>query len=161
MCILLRHVVKLLRLLPAIYLMMVGLDGALPGDVQIGSLNIKDVFLMADQEKPVQITTKVGRFKVLKNLPGQRLAARAWYEYLASFLENKGVQFSKENPCLGKRNGGLFIFLHGGLFIFLHVDDVMFCGMEDEVEKLIAELKTSFTISCNIAQQNMIESREL
>lgn len=77
---------QILRLLPAIYLMMVGLDGVLPGDVQIGSLDIKDAFLMADQEKPVQITTKVGRFKVLKNLPGQRLAARAWYECLASFL---------------------------------------------------------------------------
>ena len=135
---------QILRLLPAIYLMMVGLDGVLPGDVQIGSLDIKDAFLMADQEKQVQITTKVGRFKVLKNLPGQRLAARAWYECLVSFLEGKGVQFSKENPCLGKRNDSLFIRLH--------VDDVMFCGMKGEVEKLIAELKATFTISCKVAQ---------
>ena len=38
---------------------------------------------------------------------------------------------------LGKRNGSLFILLH--------VDDMMFCGLKDEVEKLINELKTAFT----------------
>eukprot|EP00435_Cladocopium_sp_Y103_P058631 s1031_g20.t1 len=56
------------------------------------------------------ITTKSGRFKVMKNIPGQRLAAKAWYEYLATFLEKRGVEFSKENPCLGRRSGKLFIF---------------------------------------------------
>eukprot|EP00435_Cladocopium_sp_Y103_P032112 s1247_g8.t1 len=135
---------QVLRLLPAIYLMMIGVDEVPPEEVQIGSLDIKDAFLMADQEQPVQIATKVGRFKVLKNLPGQRLAARAWYDFLASFLVKKGIEFSKENPCLGKRGGGLFLLLH--------VDDVMFCGLKDEVNKLIAELKTAFTISHKVAQ---------
>ena len=76
---------------------------------------------MASQEEPVQITTKKGKFKVLKNLPGQRMAAKAWYDYLADFLEKKGAQFSTENPCLGKRGDKLFILLH--------VDDMMVSGL--------------------------------
>ena len=116
---------------------MLGVEGVSRDQLQIGGLDVKDAFLMANQEEPVQITTKAGKFKVMKNLPGQRLAAKAWYEFLAAFLEKRGVEFSKENPCLGKRNGSLFILLH--------VDDMMFCGLKDEVEKLINELKTAFT----------------
>ena len=135
---------QVLRLLPAIYLMLLGVEGVPREQLVIGGLDVKDAFLMASQEEPVQITTKSGRFKVMKNLPGQRLAAKAWYEFLASFLEKRGVEFSKENPCLGKRSNSLYLLLH--------VDDMMFCGVKDEVEKLINELKTAFTISFNVAQ---------
>eukprot|EP00435_Cladocopium_sp_Y103_P056906 s1031_g19.t1 len=83
---------------------------------------------MASQEQPVQITAKKGKFKVLRNLPGRRGAAKAWYDYLANFLEKKGVQFSIENPCLGKRGDKLFILLH--------VNGMMVCGFKDEAQKL-------------------------
>lgn len=135
---------QIMRLLPAIYLMMLGVEGVSQDQLQIGALDIKDAFLMASQEEPVQITTKKGKFKVLKNLPGQRMAAKAWYDYLADFLEKKGVQFSTENPCLGKRGDKLFILLH--------VDDMMVSGFKDEVQKLLKELKTEFVISHKIAQ---------
>eukprot|EP00435_Cladocopium_sp_Y103_P030397 s650_g7.t1 len=131
---------QVLRLLPTIYLMLTSVDGINREDIMLGSLDIKDAFLMADQEKPLQISTKVGKFKVKKNLPGQRLAARSWFEFISSYLETKDVQFCTENPCLGRRNGGLYILLH--------VDDMMFCGTKIEVEKLIAELKDKFNISC-------------
>ena len=99
---------------------------------------------MADQEEPLQVTTKVGKFKVKKNLPGQRKAARSWYEFIANYLEKKGVTLCPENPCLGRRGGGLFLLLH--------VDDMMFCGMKSEVEKLIQELKSELNISYKIAR---------
>ena len=129
---------QVLRLLPAMYLMMLGVEGVPRDQLQIGGLDVKDAFLMASQEQPIQITTKGGRFKVLKNLPGQRLAAKAWYEFVAAFLEKRGVDFCKENPCLGRRNESLFILPH--------VVDRMFCGLKDEVERLINELNTEFTM---------------
>ena len=135
---------QVLRLLPAIYLMLTAVDGIDQEEIQIGSLDIKDAFLMADQEEPLQVTTKVGKFKVKKNLPGQRKAARSWYEFIANYLEKKGMTFCPENPCLGRRGGGLFLLLH--------VDDMMFCGMKSEVEKLIQELKSELNISYKIAQ---------
>ena len=135
---------QVLRLLPAIYLMMLSVDGVPREQLQIGALDVKDAFLMANQEEPVQITTKNGKFKVKRNLPGQRLAAKAWFDYLVTYLMKKGVEFSKENPCVGKRNGKLFLLLH--------VDDMMICGCKDEVQKLIAELKMEFTISYKLAQ---------
>ena len=131
--------------LPAIYLMLTAVDGIDQEEIQMGSLDIKDAFLMADQEEPLQVTTKAGKFKVKKNLPGQRKAARSWYEFIANYLEKKGMTFCPENPCLGRRGGGLFLLLH--------VDDMMFCGMKSEVEKLIQELKSELnTSSKTIAQ---------
>jgi hypothetical protein len=100
---------QVLRLLPTIYLMLTAVDGIDQEEIQIGSLDIKDAFLMADQEEPLQITTKVGKFKVKKNLPGQRKAPRSWYEFIANYLEKKGGSFCPENPCLGKRGGGLYL----------------------------------------------------
>ena len=124
--------------------MLTAVDGIDQEEIQMGSLDIKDAFLMADQEEPLQVTTKVGKFKVKKNLPGQRKAARSWYEFIANYLEKKGMTFCPENPCLGRRGGGLFLLLH--------VDDMMLCGMKSEVEKLIQELKSELNISYKIAQ---------
>ena len=135
---------QVLRLLPAIYNMMLGVEGLDRDEVLIGSLDVKDAFLMAEQDRPLQISTGVGRFKVKRNLPGQRIAAKSWYDYLASYLQKKGFEFCRENPCLGKRSGGVYILLH--------VDDMMFCGVRSEVEKLISEMKSEFSISCQTAQ---------
>ena len=38
--------------------MMLGVDGVDRDQLQIGSLDVKDAFLMANQEQPVQIGTK-------------------------------------------------------------------------------------------------------
>jgi hypothetical protein len=133
---------QVLRLVPTVYLMLTAVDGIDQEEIQIGSLDIKDAFLMADQEEPLQVTTKAGKFKVKKNLPGQRKAAKSWYEFIANYLEKKGVTFCTENPCLGRRGGGLFLLLH--------VDDMMSCGMKSKVEKLIQELKSELNISTRL-----------
>ena len=66
--------------------------------VVLGSLDVKDAFLQVPQERPVQIITELGRFKVVKNLPGQRIGARAWFDHFVSFLEQRGFSFCPENP---------------------------------------------------------------
>lgn len=111
-----------------------GVEGVRREELQIGGLDVKDVFLMANQEERVQITTKNCRFKAAKKLPGPRFAVKVSYEFLATFLEKRGAEFTKENLCLRKRNGCCFILLH--------VDDLMFCGLNDEDENLVHELTT-------------------
>ena len=109
-------------------------------EVVLGSLDVKDAFLQVPQEKPVQIVTELGRFKVVRNLPGQRIGARAWFDYFVSFLEQRGFSFCPENPCLGK--------MEDKVQLFIHVDDVMFIGEIGYVQEVfLPELKKAFEIS--------------
>ena len=133
-----------LRILPIVYLMMRAVDKISQEELMIGALDIGDAFLQVKQERPLQVATPEGKFKVERNLPGQRIGAKAWFSHLTSLLREKQFEFSKENPCLGKRRGGVYILIH--------VDDVMFCGVKDEVQKLVDELKAQFKVSVSTAQ---------
>ena len=66
---------------------------------------------------PTQLQTFNGHFEVLKNLPGQRVGTKAWFECITQWLEEKGFEFCKESPCLG-RNGDK-------MMILIHVDDII------------------------------------
>ena len=95
-----------LRLLPALLLDMRSRDyqDEETGDPVIGALDIKEAFLQVAQERPLQISTSLGKYKVLKNLPGQRIGAKAWYEHIRDYLiSNQGFVFDVVNPCLGKK----------------------------------------------------------
>ena len=133
-----------LRLLPMMYLMMRSMEGLDETKVQIGSLDIKDAFLQVEQEKPVQVSTKIGQFRVDRNLPGQRIGAKAWFTHVTVFLESCGFSFCKENPCLGRRDDNTYILIH--------VDDIMFCGLVEGVDKLKKQLQEKFNISFTAAQ---------
>eukprot|EP00435_Cladocopium_sp_Y103_P065127 s2538_g27.t1 len=133
-----------LGLLPALYLMMRSVDGVEEEHIQIGALDIKDAFLQVEQEVRVQVTTKVGKFRVDRNLPGQRIGAKAWFDFLTEYLKTCDFEFSKENPCLGRRDDGTYLLIH--------VDDIMFCGMTVGVKKLVEQLKKKFNVSVNVAQ---------
>ena len=52
----------------------------------LGTLDVKDAFLMVDQPSPMLVTLLGQTYTVRKNLPGQRLGARSWYWYLHDFL---------------------------------------------------------------------------
>ena len=84
----------------------------------------------------------VFQYRVLKNLQGQRLGAKAWYTCLTNFLVEKGFTFHTENPCLGKLREE-----DGSVFVLIHVDDLMFYGDVPEVEKFIQVPKSKFEIS--------------
>ena len=46
--------------------------------VTLGTVNVKDAFLMVDQPTPLRVQLPFGNLIVLKNLPGQRLGAKCW-----------------------------------------------------------------------------------
>ena len=127
------------RLLPLMFLASRGIEFQQTETV-LGSLDIKDAFLQVDQEKALQIFTATGKYRVLKNLPGQRIGARAWFDFITNYLSRKGFVFCKENPCLGKYGDKVMILIH--------VDDVMFFGEKTFVnEKFIPGLKEQFEVS--------------
>ena len=56
--------------------------------VTLASMDIKDAFLQVDQEEPTQVLLHGRSYVLLKNLPGQRLGAKAWYWCLRNFMSS-------------------------------------------------------------------------
>lgn len=94
--------------------------GGVPYAYVLGALDVKDAFLQVPQEEPAQVSAPNGIFEVKRNLPGQRIGAKAWFEHLTKWLSEKGFIFSQTNPCLGR--------LEDKMMVLIHVDDVMFTG---------------------------------
>ena len=63
-------------------------------NVVLGCLDIKDAFLMVDQEEPTLVSIHGESFVIQKNLPGQRMGAKAWYQCLRKFLEEPSAMSS-------------------------------------------------------------------
>ena len=91
----------------------------------LGALDVKDAFLQVPQEEPTQVTTAGGHFLVKRNLPGQRIGAKAWFGRLTAWL--KDFLFSQINPCLGR--------MADKAVLLIHVDDILFSGEAGYVEK--------------------------
>jgi hypothetical protein len=86
----------------------------------LGTLDVKDAFLMVDQPSPMLVTLLGQTFTVRKNLPGQRLGARSWYWYLRDFLTTEmDFKWCSEQPCLAR---------NAHCCIMVHVDDILFFG---------------------------------
>ena len=129
-----------LRLLPAIYLMKKAEEEHGGAKYTLGALDIKDAFLQVPQAVPTQVSTASGHFEVKKNLPGQRIGAKAWFEHLTNWMKAREFSFSEINPCIGR--------LGQKMMLLIHVDDVMFVGEQEYVtEQFIPDLKQSFEIS--------------
>ena len=97
----------------------------------------------------MQISAALGRYKVPKNLPGQRIGAKTWYEHLRSYLaEELNFEFDVVNPCLGKRGDG-----HDLVCILIHVDDVMFTGRQKPVKSFVMKLKEKFEIDVTMVKE--------
>ena len=88
--------------------------------VCLGTLDVKDAFLMVDQPSPMLVSLLGKQYTVKRNLPGQRLGAKSWYWHLRSFLSEKmSFEWCKEQPCLAKNSQ---------CCIMVHVDDIRYCG---------------------------------
>ena len=121
------------------FLMETGREFGMAAPV-LGCLDAKDAFLQVEQERPLQVPTASGRFRVLRNLPGEKIGARAWFDHLVAYLEGKGFTFCVENPCLGK--------FGDQLRLLIHVDDVMFMGRRRYLEQIfLREITKVFDIS--------------
>ena len=121
-----------LRLLPALFLNNIAASQGIYGEQGapvLGALDIKDAFLQVPEERPLQITTNTGYYKVLKNIPGQRIGAKAWYEFLRTYLEKElRFTFDVVNPCWGKKDTDSEL-----ICVLVHVDDVMFTGRQKSI----------------------------
>eukprot|EP00435_Cladocopium_sp_Y103_P023306 s62_g5.t1 len=59
---------------------------------------------------------------ICKNLPGQRLGAKQWFQYLHAHLESTmNFEFSMEQPCMARAKE---------CTILIHVDDILFVGLK-------------------------------
>eukprot|EP00435_Cladocopium_sp_Y103_P038479 s856_g10.t1 len=115
----------ILNLLPMLFLQQLSDSPASDSKVHatpvvLGTVDIKDAFLVVDQQKPMSIKLFGKYFKGLKYLPGLRLGAKAWYWHFRAMLTREfGFEWCLEQPCLARNS-------HCCLLI--HVDDVLFCG---------------------------------
>ena len=88
--------------------------------VVLGTVDIKDAFLMVDQEKPMAVGLHNRLYRVKKNVAGQRLGAKMWYWSFRQFLnEHLDMHWCIEQTCIAKNSH---------CCVMVHVDDVMFCG---------------------------------
>ena len=71
-----------LRLLPSIFLAFKKEETCEGDGYLLGNLDVKDALLQVRQEVPTQVTTNTGHFEVLRNLPGQRIGAKTWFEHV-------------------------------------------------------------------------------
>ena len=68
--------------------------------VVLGTVDIKDAFLMVDQEKPMAVSLHNKMYQVKENVPGQRLGAKMWYWSFRDFLNKHLDMHGKEQPLL-------------------------------------------------------------
>ena len=106
----------------------------------LGTLDVKDAFLMVDQPSPMLVTLLGQTFTVRRNLPGQRLGAKSWYWFLREFLSSEmDFEWCKEQPCLAR---------NASCCIMVHVDDILFCGNRRYWQKtFLTKLAAKFKIS--------------
>ena len=110
-----------------------------PKQPVLGTVDIKDAFLMVDQVKPMAVTLLNSKYRVRKNLPGQRLGAKAWYMHFRETLSRDfGFEWCVEQPCLARNEH---------CCIMVHVDDVMFCGDGAYWDVFLKGLKQRYSIS--------------
>ena len=128
-----------LRLIPAVYLMRRLEEEAGGPKFVLGVLDVKDAFLQVPQEEQTQVTTAGGHFEVLRNLPGRRIGAKAWFDHLTSCLRERGFTFSDINPCLGR--------LEHKAVLLIHVDDLLFAGEQQYIDEDLPAMRKSFEIS--------------
>ena len=109
-------------------------------EVVLGCLDVKDAFLQVAQQEPILVTIHGEEYVIQRNLPGQRLGARAWYECLRDFLSKElEFEFCNEQPCLARNKS---------CTIIIHVDDIMFVGSKTYWQDVfLKRMSEKFSIS--------------
>ena len=105
----------------------------------LGCLDIKDAFLQVDQAEPILVRTQGEPYVIQKNLPGQRMGARAWYDHLRKYLtETFGYGWCNEQPCLAS---------NGSSTLLVHVDDILYVGNKSDWETFLKGMSLKFSVS--------------
>ena len=136
------------HLIPLAYLSMLGkVENSGSSDekyqVVLCSLDIKDAFLQVPQENVVEVMLHDVKYVVLKNLPGQRLGAKAWYWYFRQYAtETMQFEWCLIQPCLARKGMNAFM---------LHVDDLLFTGnLVFWRDVFLPTMQQKFSISFNV-----------
>ena len=110
---------------------------------EILALDIKEAFLQVPQEHVVSVTLHGTEYVVLRNLPGQRLGAKAWYWFFRNFVtESMQFEWCDVQPCLAKCGRNAFM---------LHVDDLLFTGSRKFwTETFLPLMQQKFSVSYNV-----------
>ena len=96
-----------------------------------------------------------GDWVVCRNIPGQRVGARAWFDRISNFLkESLGFKACVLNSCLLRNEQ---------MVVLVHVDDMMVMGERQYVRDVfirqyvrdvfIPMLKSKFELSCNLLEK--------
>ena len=109
-------------------------------NVVMGWLDVKDAFLMVDQDQPILVHLHGQAFVIRKNLPGQRMGAKQWYQHLRDHLATAfGYTFCSEQPCLAKSSFSTFL---------IHVDDILFVGKQSYWEETFLKgMREKFSVN--------------
>ena len=109
-------------------------------DVVLAALDIKDAFLQVPQQHVVSVNLHGTEYVVLRNLPGQRLGAKAWYWYFREYVTSSmNFEWCSVQPCLAKCEGNVFM---------VHVDDLRFAGSRKVwTQKFLPTMQQKFSVS--------------
>ena len=81
------------NLIPLKYLWMKEMAKGLPDTAEyetvLGCLDVKDAFLQVEQEEPILVHIQNQPYVIQKNLPGQRMGAKQWFQHLHKYLSTK------------------------------------------------------------------------
>ena len=110
------------------------------GQLCLFSADVKDAYLMVEQEEKVYVVTRTGERYILgRNLPGQRTGSKNWYDLLSEVLQKKGLKPYSANPSVffkAKEDESSL-----PLVVSTHVDDLQIMGSEKKVEELLQHLR--------------------
>ena len=96
-------------------------------DATLASLDIKDALFQVLQREIVGLSLYGKELMIRKNLPGQRLGAKAWYWYFRNYVAKCfECEWCSEQPCLARC---AYKGIHNVFMI--HVDDLFFGGRSD------------------------------
>ena len=139
------------NILPLKYLWMksgvAGMETKEEYDTVLASLDVRDAFLQVDQDNPVLVKLQGENWVIKKNLPGQRLGAKQWFQYLRNHLqETMDFEFSMEQPCMARTKE---------CTIIIHVDDILFVGLKTFWKDVfLPNMSQKFSISHDQLQGN-------
>ena len=113
-------------------------------------LDIKDAYLMCDQPRPVLISAPsflpefAGQIWELKKLlPGQRDGSSVWFGKALGLLREAGLDNLPEAPNIFRGVPDM-----SSIRLTIHVDDVLFCGCKEEVNRLLEVLEKDVLSIC-------------
>ena len=113
-------------------------------EITLAALDIKDAFLQVPQENLVEVSLYNQKYIIKRNLPGQRLGAKAWYWFFRDYVTNAlQCEWSVEQPCLAHctRDGVHNCFM-------IHVDDLLFTGSAKFwAETFLPTMEAKFNVS--------------